>query len=132
MACGEKVVSVFGGAADRSAYLKATGGYKQKPASQKTNRTPETRELETLYARLREIRESKEASRRLSDLATIQKRLDAEFPEDWLLRFELLELDHDLGLGAPWGPTVRKSLTELTKKNREMRELITRGLELFQ
>ena len=132
MACGESVMSVAGGAADRSAYLKATGGFKQRPASQKTNSMPETVALEAQYADLRAIREKNEVAKKTSELAEIHRWLDENSPEDWLLRLELLELDFTHKLGAPWAKTARARLDLLAKKSRETGELISRGLELLQ
>src|SRR6185437_12967155 len=87
MICGEKVASVFGGAADRGRYLAATGGYRQTPGQQKSNLTDKNRALNELYARVRELREG-EVAPPVSALEDIHTELERVAPEDWLLRFE--------------------------------------------
>ena len=132
MACGETVVSVSGDAADRVAYLKATGGFKQKPASQKTNSLPKTKELEGLYQRLREIREKDQLKSRFSELSEIYSTLEKKYPDDWLLRLELLELDSKQGLGATWAENIRENLKRLASSSPDLNELISRGLDLLK
>lgn len=128
MACGDKVISVFGGAADRGKYLEATGGYKQKPASQKSNLTPENRELVPLYAQVRKIREHKNAdiAAATKTLSAIHEVLEKKHSDDWLLRLELLEFK------GPWEATVRRRLTEISKLSKDNEEMIRRGLEALE
>jgi phenylalanine-4-hydroxylase len=97
LACGSHVVSVFGGAADRKNYLLKTGGFEQSPMTPKYNLTPENRELNTLYAKTRELRESEARGEVLiGKTIEIAEALDARtepaYEQDWLLRLELLEL----------------------------------------
>lgn len=115
--------------------MKALGNYKQRPASQKTNATPETRELEPLYAKVREIRESGKNSglaEKKAELARIRSELDQNFSDDWLLRFELLELNKIFGLQAEWAPEVLADLGRISKGSSQTKELIGRALELLK
>ena len=127
MACGGKVVSVHNGAADAPRYLEVTGGYKQLPRRQKTNLTNENRELNDLYAITRKARESGNAS----GLDEVHELLEKKYPNDWLLRYELLELIKIRGLKAPWEKQVRKRLLEISTASKEKAEMIQRGLELL-
>lgn len=124
MACGSQIESVFGGAADRGQYLAATGGFRQEPQSQKTNLTEANRELNQLYARVREFRES---GARGPELSQIFEKLERAYPEDWLLRYELLELK----TGATWESQLRERLALIAKASGEKGELIARGLDLL-
>lgn len=95
MACGAIVRSVFGGAADRKRYLADTGGFHQDPRTPKTNLTPANRGLNELYQRVRKIREkflAEPKSDISADLKSVAETLDREFSQDWLLRYEILEL----------------------------------------
>jgi phenylalanine-4-hydroxylase len=93
MACGELIVSVFGGAADRGAYLKDTGDFSQKAKAQSSNITDNNRELVPLYEDVRKIRESQVlGAGELSRLIRISELLESKFPNDWLLRMEIIEL----------------------------------------
>jgi len=121
MGCGEHVVSVFGGAADRGKYLAATGGFKQRPGDPKTNLTPENKELNELYAQVRKVRESKSVD--MKTLEHVHQLLEMKYPYDWLLRLELLEFK------GPWEDIVRKRLEAIASTNTDQRELIERGLK---
>jgi phenylalanine-4-hydroxylase len=134
MACGAEVVSVFGGAADRSRYLAATGGFKQVPGKPKTNLTKENQALNKLYAEVRKIRN--EAGRELSasaisELAQIHEVLERNHGSDWLLRYELLELDSRFGLKSSWVNAIRSRLEEIALTAKDKREMIQRGLMLL-
>ena len=131
LACGKSVVSVFGGAADRHAYMVALGEDRYEPGTHKTNLTPENEGLNRLYARLREIREGGEAPRRPEELEEIARELDHDHPKDWLLRWELLEIDHDLGFHAPWAPRTRARLQAIRSALPMAAESIDRGLALL-
>lgn len=132
LACGQKVDSVFGGAADRSKYLAATGGFGQAPSKPKTNLTRENKTLNEHYAELRKIRDSRMADSKAQDsLARIVQQLDEHFKDDWLLRYELLELDHTFKLNASWGKKIKDQLVTISRSSQEKSEMIHRGLELL-
>lgn len=123
MACGARVVSVFGGAADRGAYLNATGGFGQKQPRPKTNLTEANKGLIPLYQSVRAWRESKAVDpKKIEDLIA---QLDSSYPDDWLLRLELLEFK------GPWQTALRQRLEKLSKQHPECSELISRGLALL-
>ncbi|MEW6058156.1 MAG: aromatic amino acid hydroxylase [Bdellovibrionota bacterium] len=157
MSCGSKVISVFGGAADRGKYLKAVGGHRQKPALQKTNLTEENRELNVLYQRVREIREkdgsgasavgkmssvdaagavAKSSSAGtgavgrscglsaagLDELRRIHDELEKKYPQDWLLRLELLEFK------VEFADQIKARLAAISKRDQDTAEMIARGL----
>jgi phenylalanine-4-hydroxylase len=130
MVCGEVVNSVFGGAADRGAYLAVTGGFHQPPGRQKTNLTYENRSLDELYAQLRNVREKPTA--RFEELELIHHELESDHPKDWLLRWELLDLAKERGWKLICEPKIRASLAEISKLSPDRAEMIRRGLELLQ
>lgn len=131
IACGEKVVSVFGGAADRAKYLEATGGFQQPPGNPKTNLTSENRLLDGLYQQVREVRESGKVAQQLSRLNQIQSELDKKYPQDWLLRFELLELNSTYSLKAAWAQSTLQRLRQIAGESKPISEMIERGLALL-
>lgn len=137
LACGEKVVSVFGGAADRGAYLRGVGGFQQKPQHPKCNLTDENRGLNQLYAQVRDARD-KNAAGKMPDeelghqLERIFNELEKKHSDDWLLRLELLELAHDRKLNATWTTAVHTRLDEISKSRQDRAEMIGRGLELLK
>jgi phenylalanine-4-hydroxylase len=140
MACGARVVSVFGGAADRSRYLAATGGFGQPPAKPKTNLTESNRALNELYARVRRLRDQTKESGKLPsesaqtiarELEKTHNELEKNYRSDWLLRYELLELNEKYALKSPWANSVRTRLAEISKTAQDKAEMISRGLELL-
>jgi phenylalanine-4-hydroxylase len=144
MACGSKVVSVFGGAADRSRYLAATGGFGQPPAKPKTNLTESNRALNELYAQVRALRTKAQSigpeigtafgdfvTELSGKLAKIHDELEKNHRSDWLLRFELLELDQQYQLKSPWAKQVRARLNEATYTSKDKADMISRGLAVL-
>lgn len=133
MVCGEKVVSVFGGAADRKRYLETTGGFAQEPRNQKTNLTPENKHLNELYAQVRKIRESvQNPEKALLSLLEIQNHLEKRYLNDWLLRYELLELSSEFHLNLPFHSLLIQRLQEISEQQPDQAEIIRRGLQLLR
>jgi len=129
LALGSKVISVFGNAADRAAYLESTGGYTQKPASMKSNLRPNEVELNKLYEKVRTIRDSES---NLEALDSVAKSLIKDHPKDWLLRFELLELNDRHELTSSWANTVKAQLLQIGNHSQQLKELIDRGLSTLK
>ena len=133
LTCGESVTSVFGGPADRARYYGDTGGFDQPPGIPKTNLTDDNRNLNDLYAKVRFIRDSRRED--AAALLEIHDQLEQSYPDDWLLRYELLELDHAWRLTSPWTPSTTKTIHErlraISTQSAEKAELIRRGLEVL-
>lgn len=130
LAVGEKAVSVYGGAGDRRRYLEKTGGLKPLHVKPKTNLTDENRALNELYAQVRTIRESgvlgdSEKSR----LNQIAAKLFNDFPDDWLLRIELLELFKDQPELDEISSELVDDLGRISKTRKDRAEMIKRGME---
>jgi len=131
LGCGQVVTSVFGGAADRHAYQLATADADYEPGVHKSNLTPEVRELCALYAEVRRIREQGVAPASAGPLAAVAAALDADHPRDWLLRWELLELDRQERLDAPWAAGIEAQLDRLAETSTTLAENISRAQALL-
>jgi len=129
LACGESIPSVFGNAADRKHFWEATGMNTRSTQRQKSNLTPENRELNQLYAQVRELRSNARADWSLLD--RIHDQLESRYPEDWLLRYELLELNTKHRLQAPWVDTIQRRLKSISAADGTKAEMIARGLALL-
>ena len=96
----------------------------------------ENRELTALYARLRAVREGTlhERDRAAFEAALheIHARLSIAYPDDWLLRLELLELAQDARFAPDWTAQIRKDLQRISHTRRDRGEMICRGLELLE
>ena len=114
-----KVSSVFGGAADRKNFvMKNQSMSKKKVKSHQSNLTPENLKLSFLYQRVRDYRETNENN--LKSLEVLLNDLNQNFPQDWLLRLELLEI-------------FQKQKTDsvlIADQNPNQRDMIVRGMEL--
>src|SRR5947207_5210628 len=87
MSVGEKISSVFNGAADKDAYNQVALIPKERTI--KVPSDARRKKLENLYAQVRKIRESKVGYERLGEIWETQQ---AEHPNDWLLSMEIFEL----------------------------------------
>ncbi len=93
VAIGERISSVFNGAADKDAYNQVALVPKERTI--KVPSDTKRKRLENLYAQVREIRERKIGYERLGEIWETQQ---AEHPADWLLSMEIFEILDDLAL----------------------------------
>jgi phenylalanine-4-hydroxylase len=132
MVLGSEVTSVFGGAADRNAYAQAVAATEFRPRPQKSNLTEENRALCDLYGRLRDIRDlGKMEGESLDRVLRIKETLDRTYPNDWLLRLELLELLTRQKLRPQVCNEIKAKLEQLAAESGRMEMLIRRGLALI-
>ncbi|WP_316803855.1 aromatic amino acid hydroxylase [Pedobacter nototheniae] len=87
MAVGEKIVSVYNGAADKDAYEEISLISQAK--THQNNYDEKTLQLHNLYKTVREIRKSGE---RLDQLLAIFDELKTKHRKDWLCALEILEI----------------------------------------
>ncbi|CAM5789371.1 MULTISPECIES: aromatic amino acid hydroxylase [Brevibacillus] len=129
MAVGERIVSVFAGAADREAF--ATGTHKPSVISaRQSSYSPEQIRLHQLYQQVRNIREKQQAFDR-DTLLTILDELDADYPEDWLIRLELLEILYRQAGTEHEQSRLHSVLEKLKDANPDQKQLIMNGLQLL-
>jgi len=125
MAVGVKIVSVYAGVPDPFAY---GADFKMSDIkTHKINYDEHTKQLFTLYAKIREIREKRSG---YEELETIANRLETEHAEDWLASLEILELLSDLGIMPELKSKLENRLKELANGKPEIKKLITDGLRL--
>jgi len=92
MAVGDRITSVYNGAADKDAYLEVALIPKERTI--KVPSDEKRRKLESLYQQVRDIRERKVGYERLGEIWETQQ---AEHADDWLLSMEIFELLDDAG-----------------------------------
>ena len=131
MAVGEKIVSVFAGAADRERF--ATGTHKPSAhVAKRPTYTEEHLQLHKLYQQVRDLREHEATAEELSPLVeAICLTLDQHHPQDWLLRLELLELLQMRQQLQERQAQLHAQLQELASKQPENQDLIENGLSLL-
>ncbi len=126
---GSRITSVFGGAADRAHFVLKNRKTSKKVESHQTNLTSENSSLSFLYQKVREFRDHGETE--IEYLEPVFNQLEEHFPEDWLLRLELLEIYQTKAPANGITAKLRFSLEGLKAILPERKEMIERGLELL-
>ncbi len=126
MAVGERIVSVFNGAADKDAHEQVA--LVAKTRTIRVQNSAEDRRLHELYQLLREIRENAAGFERL---AGIWHTLSTDFTHDWLASLEIVEILHTNQLDPSLEQEVRRSLAKAKAVRPELTKLIDDGLRLI-
>lgn len=125
MAVGERIVSVFSGAADKDAYEEPS--MVSRTRTIKINYDQKTRRLHRLYQTVRDCREKRNTD---DLLLSVWKEIRADYPDEWLLPVEMVEVL----VKSKQHEELRKEITgyleEKAKKHPELTKLITDGLRL--
>ncbi|MGE5087073.1 MAG: aromatic amino acid hydroxylase [Bacillota bacterium] len=129
MAIGSKVVSVFGGAADREAYGEVEDFVAKRVPT--THYRQEELDLHRQYGVLRDLREKniqgEALEKALTDLLTVH---DLDFAADWLLRLEAFELVNARLPQSSLHAKLEKDLAMLSANDEHTKNLIQDGLVL--
>ncbi len=126
MAVGEAITSVFAGAADKSAYQQPSLVPRERTV--KAAYSDQTRRLFDLYRKVRDIREGRADS---SALRNIWSHVKADYPHEWLLPLEILELSLTRGVCPELQPEIRSYLEKKAQSDAALTKLIRDGLALL-
>ncbi len=127
MAVGERISSVFNGAADKDAYNQVALVPKERTI--KVPSDAKRKRLENLYAQVRKIRESKTGYERLGEIWETQQ---AEHPEDWLLSMEIFEILDTTDQQPKLKARIEKFLNEKKATTKDLETLISWGFRLVE
>lgn len=129
IALGKRVTSVFGGAADREAYGDMDDFIARRvPAP---HFTPEELKLHQNYATVRKLREDKIHGSQLDEaVKALLPKHRKDFPQDWLLLVEILELLKNHSGNPALAASVEKDLTQMAHDHEKNRNVINQGLRL--
>jgi phenylalanine-4-hydroxylase len=129
MAVGETITSVFAGAADPESFFDKVA----PPLHSALADMPDhSRALIELYQQVRDLRRHTDSNRDVPMLLNvISDTLDVQYPSDWLLRLELLELTIGRGDCQVLRQRLNDRLTRLQVEQPELQELIDNGIELL-
>jgi phenylalanine-4-hydroxylase len=123
MAVGESIVSVFAGAADPERFHASA----VTVSATVTNRAESSGALNALYATVRRVREQRED---VDTLEAVLEQLEREFPNDWLLRVEMVEILKERGISGWLEERLLEQLREIAEADEDKRVLIENGLKL--
>jgi len=127
MAVGERISSVFNGAADKDAYNQVALVPKERTI--KVPSDAKRKRLENLYAQVRKIREGKTGYERLGEIWETQQ---AEHPEDWLLSMGIFEILYTTDQQPELKAKIEKFLNGKKAKTTDLSTLIGWGFRLVQ
>jgi len=125
MAVGEKVISVFNGAADKTAYEEIQ--YVSDKKTEKAIYDEKTLKLHGIYGKIREIRET---GYREENLKTLFQVLKNEYSDDWLASLEILEIADRQS--PDLAEEVGAYLSFLKENRKEYTKLIIDGLQVIR
>lgn len=126
MAVGEKIVSVYNGAADKDAYEEIT--YVSQKQTHKIQYDTEMQRLHNLYQAVRDIRETDKNHQQLPDIFST---LREAYPNDWLCGLEILEILDHKQVYPELEAEIRAWLVEKAEHEPEHRKLIVDGLHVI-
>ncbi|RZK43027.1 MAG: aromatic amino acid hydroxylase [Pedobacter sp.] len=126
MAVGEKIVSVFNGAADKDAFEEIT--FVSKQETHKTNYDVATQKLHALYQKVRSVREEQKGYEELTD---IFEDLKSAHRSDWLCTLEILEIVYHQKLSSEFEKELRIYLELKAAAEPEHTKLINDGLHVI-
>jgi phenylalanine-4-hydroxylase len=127
MAVGEKIVSVFNGAADKDAYEEIT--HVSDKQTHKIVYDEKTAKLHQIYKRVRSIREEQVGFEELPELFDALKK---DHRDDWLSALEILEILHHKGLYPELEKEIRVYLELKSSAEPEHTKLINDGLHVIE
>ncbi len=125
MAVGERIVSVFNGAADKDAYNQVALVPKERTIKNPSD--AQRRKLENLYHQVRDIRSRQTGYERLGEIWETQQ---AEHPNDWLLSMEIFEILDDRDEQKPLREKIAQFLHARAAADKDISTLIEWGFRL--
>ena len=126
MAVGDRVVSVFQGAADKDAYDQVS--FVPHERTIKVEADDETRSLQSLYRTVRDVRDDRAPLARLREVVA---GLAATRPHDWLLPLEILEILAKRGGDEALRSELEAALESRAASSEPVAHLIRDGLRLL-
>ncbi len=133
MVVGESIISVAAGVADPESFFFESISESVQPQPSIT--TPKVwSRLEKLYAEVRSIRENNGTGKDQDNmLQKVIDQLNSDFPNDWLLRLEILEwLSGRMDKWKSLSEQLLLQLENLKQENPDICRLITNGLKLIK
>lgn len=127
MAVGDRISSVFNGAADKDAYNEVALVPKERTI--KVPSDAKRKKLESLYAQVRQIRETKKGYERLGEIWETQQ---AEHPNDWLLSMEIFEILDVTEQQPELKAKIDKFLNDKKTATKDLATLISWGFRLVE
>ena len=124
---GNIINSVYGGPCDKINFYKETNNIGKYKKYNKPSKIVFNRKLDKLHKELTEIKNVKKS---LKLIESIYKKVERDFPNEWLILYEILKLTSKIK-SAYWVEEIKIKLKKLTKNNDDLGKAIKRGLDLI-
>jgi len=128
MVCGEEVTSAFGGAADKVNFHKFVDKHIKKDIPDQNLFSDKDQKLNNYYKQVRDMRASNSSN--ISELENIYTVLKQDYPDEWLLLYEILEIANG-NSDLDWTQDILETLQEKAKEESDLGLVITRSLRLL-
>jgi phenylalanine-4-hydroxylase len=128
MAIGERIRSVFAGTADKENYNVLPP--KSEEIAIEINYSEKRTHLFTLYQKVWNMRST--GSTDIAKLEEIKMEITQNYPEEWLLHLEILELVKNIPEGSNLETICMNQLEKLKKRKEDLDSLINDGLALLK
>jgi phenylalanine-4-hydroxylase len=128
MAVGEKIISVFSGAADKIKFNILSQKSESKAFT--VEHSAAQKNMYSFYNQIQEWRENETFI--YEDLQNLYSQLETDYENDWLIRLELLELAKNVENKNGLIENLNRDLENLSSKSEEYRNLIRSGLDLMK
>lgn len=129
LVAGEKIISVYAGPFDRESY-GVTENFVKKIIPKKEWSTYELK-LHELYQKIRDLRSGDKNFDKISTLTSVIQELDGAYPNDWLLRLEVLEILKTENIGLKLQKKLLLQLKQIQDVSDDKKEYIALGLDLL-
>ena len=130
MAVGSFIDSVFSGPSDRMSYGSTDDFINPKKPEAKPLNEYE-KELINLYQKVKDLRCEQEMCQNISShVGEILVWLDRKFPQDWLLRLEILEASYKIRPTPIWQDALKQRLMKLANVHKKHTYLIQNGIRI--
>jgi phenylalanine-4-hydroxylase len=126
MAVGAKIISVFGGAADKEAFEEII--YKSSRETYHPQYDSKTISLNDIYKKVRDVREKKGG---IEHLPSLFKLVSDEHKDDWLCSLEILEILESLNIYRDTATEILSFLEQKALSDPDVKKLIGDGLYLI-
>ncbi len=135
MLFGEKAISVYGGPADRIAYGDFEIGQATTSPGRKSPFTPSEESLFRLYTKVNHLRllweGTKDQTLLGKEVETFYHLVEEKFPEEWLIKIELIELASKAGVQNT-DKLIVQLLEDAKSRSNHEHWLVVRGIGLRQ
>jgi phenylalanine-4-hydroxylase len=126
MAVGEKIVSVFSGSGDKEKFNVLPG--KSEMTALEVDYDTATKKLFSLYQQVRDIREDNASENKIQE---IYDNLSLNYPDEWLLRLEILEQIKAQAEQDSLKSDIIEDLKKIKNKSDDHKKLIESGMNLL-